>query len=203
MFLQFIKKKGDGTWEKLSSGEGKKIKCNLEEMIMILHVLENKQKSWSTVHQFKEEKTPISVNWDGDTKLWFKVGDYPKMLTFTQIELLKRLLEHILQEKIEYATSGNNTKKSDVHLNSSENKISEAREPSLSVIEEIDLGDNIVKITGCIKGETPKALLITIDNGSETWFPKSVIKSPFDGEDSTEQSFLVDSWFLEKNKIGT
>ena len=30
IFLQFIKKKGDGTWEKLSTREGKTVKFSLE-----------------------------------------------------------------------------------------------------------------------------------------------------------------------------
>jgi len=104
IFLQFIKKKENGTWEKLSLKEEKTIKCNLEEIIMILRVLEGKEKSWSTVHVFKEEKTSISVSWEGEAKLWFNVGDYPKMLKFAQIEILRRLIDHILQEKIEFAT---------------------------------------------------------------------------------------------------
>jgi len=41
IFLQFIKKKGDGSWEKPSLREGKRVKCGLEEIIMILNVLKN------------------------------------------------------------------------------------------------------------------------------------------------------------------
>ncbi|KKK89416.1 hypothetical protein LCGC14_2733330, partial [marine sediment metagenome] len=105
IFLRFIKKKESGTWEKPSLGEGKTIKCGLEEIVMILKVLKRKLKSWSTVHIFKEEKTPISVKWEGENKVWFNVSDYPKMLTIAQIEILVLLMEHILAEKIEFATS--------------------------------------------------------------------------------------------------
>jgi hypothetical protein len=204
IFFQFIKKKQNNTWEKPSLREGKRIKCGLEGMVMILQVLESKKKAWSTVHVFKEEKTPISVKWEGETKLWFNVGDYPKMLSLSQIEILRRLMEHILQEKIEFATSGNsNIKKLDSSTNTPES-VAPKKEPletQLPVIEEVDLGDGIAKISGFIKGETERALRIDITNGTESWFPKSVIKSSFDPEGKDEQSFLVDSWFLEKNNI--
>ena len=35
IFFKCIKKKADKSWEKPSKGEGKVIKCNLEEIIMI------------------------------------------------------------------------------------------------------------------------------------------------------------------------
>jgi len=204
IFLQFIKKKENGTWEKLSLKEGKTIKCNLEEIIMILRVLEGKVKSWSTAHVFKEEKTSISVSWEGEAKLWFNVGDYPKMLKFAQIEILRRLIDHILKEKIEFATvssSKNSNHSIDTSPIESTNTLKPPDEKNIVIAEDINLGDDIVKITGCIKGETEKALLININNGIESWFPKSVIKSNFDPENNAQQSFLVDSWFLEKNKL--
>lgn len=204
IFLQFIKKKENGTWEKLSLKEGKTIKCNLEEIVMILRVLEGKLKSWSTVHVFKEEKTPISISWEGEAKLWFNVGDYPKMLNFAQIEILRRLIDHILQEKIEFATVSSSKNSNHTIATSpikSTNPMKLLEEDNILIAEKVDLGDGIIKITGIIKGETEKALLININNGTESWFPKSVIKSNFDPETNAEQSFLVDSWFLEKNKI--
>ncbi len=39
IFMKFIKKKGDGSWEKLSTREGKTIKVGLEEVVMILEDL--------------------------------------------------------------------------------------------------------------------------------------------------------------------
>ncbi|MFX1375167.1 MAG: hypothetical protein ACFFA0_05090 [Promethearchaeota archaeon] len=202
MFLQFIKKKEDGTWEKLSMKEGKTIKCSLEEIIMILRVLTGKIKSWSTVHSFKEEKTPISVSWESETKLWFNVGEYPKMLSFAQIEILRMLLEHLLEEKIEFATVG--ILKNSCNNKQSSNTILESNIPKglhLEISEEINLGDNVKKVLGVIKGETEKALLINLGNGDESWIPKSVIKSNYNIQNEAEQSFLVDTWFLEKNKI--
>ena len=196
IFLQFIKKKENGTWEKLSLKEGKTIKCNLEEIIMVLRVLEGKVKSWSTVHVFKEEKTSISVSWEGEAKLWFNVGGYPKMLKFAQIEILRRLIEFAT-----VSSSKNSNHNIDTSPIESPNPMKPLEEDNILIEEEIDLGEGIIKITGYIKGETKKALLININNGTESWFPKSVIKSNFDPENNAEQSFLVDSWFLEKNKI--
>jgi len=206
IFLQFIKKKETDTWEKLSLKEGKTIKCNLEEIVMMLRVLEGKAKSWSTVHVFKEEKTSISVSWEGEAKLWFNVGDYPKMLKFAQIEILRRLIDHILQEKIEFATvssSKNSNHNIDTHSIDSANPLKPPHENNIVIAEEVDLGDKVEKIEGMIKGETDKALLINLENGVEKWFPKSIIKSTYTPENHIRQMFLVDSWFIEKNNIAT
>jgi hypothetical protein len=74
IFIKCIKKKENGDWEKLSSGEGKTIKISLEEMIMILKVLRRKIESWSGFHSYKENKTQISFNWEGNggNKLWIR-----------------------------------------------------------------------------------------------------------------------------------
>ena len=57
IFFQCIKTKSDGSWEKPSSGEGKKTKFSIEEMVMILEVLKEKRVTWSTFHKYKEEST--------------------------------------------------------------------------------------------------------------------------------------------------
>jgi len=109
IYFQCIKRKSNGKWEKPSKGEGKNIKCSLEEIVMILQVLNRKEDSWSTYHSFKNVNTQISFNWDpnDNKKLWIHIGDYSKILNFSQIEILRILLTHILEEKIEYATSLN------------------------------------------------------------------------------------------------
>jgi hypothetical protein len=199
IFLKFIKKKGNNSWEKLSTGEGKTIKCGLEEIIMILEVLRKNSKSWSTVHRFKEDKTPISVSWEGENKVWFNVGDYPKMLNFAQIEILKMLLIHILSEKIEFATVSTTFKR-----NNSVKQIDNTNEPkedNLAIIEEVNAGNDIGKIEGYITSETEKALLMKLKDGNEYWIPKSIIKSDYTSEKDVEQAFYIDSWFLEKNSI--
>jgi hypothetical protein len=198
IFMKFIKKKGDGSWEKLSTREGKTIKVGLEEVVMILEVLKKKIKSWSTVHSFKEDKTQISVSWEGDSKIWFNVGDYPKMLSFAQIEILKLLLFHLLEEKIEFATISDITK---TQVTMDQNITKKQELPELTVIEEIDSESNLKKVEGTITGETDKAVLLKLPNGAENWFPKSTIKSQYSPERETSQTFLIDSWIIEKNKI--
>jgi len=207
IFFRFIKKKESGTWEKPSLGEGKTIKCSLEEIVMILNVLRRKIKSWSTVHVFKEEKTPISVNWEGENKIWFNVGDYPKMLIIAQIEILILLMEHILAEKIEFATGPEKLNEGPpevIKLPVDSNNYSRKKgivNDSLEIVEELDLGNKVKKIEGIIKGETEKALLLKTTNDSEFWIPKSTIKSEYHPEKASKQSFLIDSWIIEKNKI--
>ncbi len=110
LFLKFIKKKKDGSWEKPSQGEGKAIKLSMEEIFMILRLLQKKAKSWSTVHSFNKTKTQISFNWDMTKEkeeekiLWISVGEYKKMLSYAQTEIFCMLLDHLIKEKIEFAT---------------------------------------------------------------------------------------------------
>ncbi|KKM05183.1 hypothetical protein LCGC14_1756710 [marine sediment metagenome] len=207
VFFSFIKKKESGVWEKPSTGEGKTIKCSLEEIVMILKVLKRNLKSWSTVHKFKEEQTSISVNWEGENKIWFNVGDYPKMLAVSQIEILILLMEHILSEKIEFATSGEKLNEASPKSNEySVEPTSNVRNENLiddniEIIEELDLGGKVKKIEGIIKGETEKGLLLQMNNDNEYWFPKSTIKSTNSSVRDSKQSFIIDSWILEKNKV--
>ena len=80
IFLKCIKIKDDDSWEKPSLGEGKTIKCKLEEIIMMLRVLNHEVESWTTVHIFKDSKTPISFNWKREKEdvLWISIGSYRK-----------------------------------------------------------------------------------------------------------------------------
>ncbi|KKM67386.1 hypothetical protein LCGC14_1471560, partial [marine sediment metagenome] len=72
---------------------------------------------------------------------------------------------------------------------------------NLEIVEELDLGDKVKKIEGIIKGETEKGLLLQMNNNSEYWFPKSTIKSKFNSGEGAKQSFIIDTWILEKNKV--
>ena len=146
----------------LKAGEGKTVKCSLEEIIMILEVLNKNIKSWSTVHVFfKADKTLISVNWEGENKIWFIVGDYPEMLNFAQIKVLKLLMNHIFEEKIEFATVSNDIKK-DVPSDTVNETGDNGGKVELEVLEEIDYGNKVGNIKGVITGETEKALLLTL-----------------------------------------
>lgn len=211
IFLQCIKNKGDGSWEKPSKGEGKRVKCNMEEIVWMLEVLENGVKSWSTCHKFKEEKTQISVKW-GDEKdkvLWMHVGEYSKKLNWAQARILAMLLKHVLKEKIEHATSGMTARTS--------NAVNESREPKpvnrdeeheqvidkddkLEIVEEYIAPEGTQKVQGTIKNETERALLIQLPSGQEIWFPKSTIKSSSETGEG-KSIFFIDTWFLEKQKI--
>ncbi|MFX1552804.1 MAG: hypothetical protein ACFFBV_02675 [Promethearchaeota archaeon] len=209
IFFRLIKSKNNGTWEKPSSGEGKVIKFSLEEIVWIIRVLEKEINSWSSYHTFKDKKTQISFKWENgeNNKLWIHIGKYSKVLEYAQFKILEMLLKHIINEKIEFATTPNISKKSDSDLLS--NTI--VKEEVITSLEHINKNENnssnnensskIKNVNGSIKGETEKALLIKFDNGSEVWIPKSTIHSSFDNNKDVSQNFTIDGWILKKNKI--
>jgi len=208
IFFKCIQKKPDGSWEKPSLGEGKTIKCSLDEIVMILQVLKRKLNSWSSYHSFNEVKTQISFQWENesDDKFWINIGKYSKMLSFAQVEIFRLLLEHLLKEKIEYATIlrlpdtkvNVNQKR---RLQSSRQKLEEGK----TSVQEIVTHKNseASQITGIIEGETEKALLINFQNGKELWVPKSTIHSNYDQSKNSSQTFIIDEWVLKKNKVET
>ncbi|MHA2289258.1 MAG: hypothetical protein ACXABG_10790, partial [Promethearchaeota archaeon] len=165
IFLKCIKKKPDGSWEKPSLGEGKTIKCNLDEIVMILEVLKRNQDSWSSYHNFRDVKTQISFKWEDGAKkkLLIYIGKYSKMLNFAQTEIFKMLLEHIIKEKIKFATIPNLSQKKaslEKSKEKDENRPVAVSKELPSVNETIEKNDNEVsKINGQIEGETEKALL--------------------------------------------
>ncbi|MFO7797987.1 MAG: hypothetical protein ACQERB_13420 [Promethearchaeati archaeon] len=230
IFFQCIKKKSNGKWEKPSKGEGKNIKCSMEEIVMILQVLNKKEESWSTYHKFKDINTQISFSWDpnDNKKLWIHIGEYSKMLDFAQIEILCLLLTHILEEKIIFATASNETDSNKQKNQSKSNnkitgKISKSQKKKntnynqklpgqIRVEESIEpLSSNphktnknnekVSKVIANIKKETEKALLLKLTSGNEIWIPKSSIKSNFIVKKDISQTFLVDEWIISKNSI--
>jgi len=106
VWLKCIKRKPDGVWEKPSAGEGKSAKLGIEENIMILEVLNKRALNWTTYHSYGDAKTSISFSWEDEkaTKLWINIGEYSKMLNKPQAELLRRLLNHIVKEQVEFGT---------------------------------------------------------------------------------------------------
>jgi len=220
MFLRFIKNKSDGEWEKPSKGEGKVIKFSLEEMVSILQVLGRKITSWSSYHKFKNDSTKISFEWqngkekekESKTQLRISAGVYSKAMNFEQAEVFRMLLEHVLKEKIEFATI-QTTNGNHKHEKSSEQdkekkeilpqKVEKTRiERNSHAVQKNSQSSNETKLVqGKIKGETGKALLIDFSNGSETWIPKSIVRSQFTNTKEEPQSFLIDTWILKKNKI--
>ena len=106
LYLRFLKKKKDGSWEKTSQGEGKNIKLNLLEMIAILRIFRTQNTKWSTVHKFGEDTTSITVE-NKNNIISFMISGYAKQLKFPESELFTDLLDHIYKEKIINATISN------------------------------------------------------------------------------------------------
>ena len=207
IFLKCIKKKPDGSWEKPSLGEGKTIKCSLDEIVMILEVLNKNKDSWSSFHNFKDVKTQISFKWEdaAKQKLLIYIGKYSKMLNFAQTEIFRMILEHLIKEKIEFATIPNLTaiKKTGESSKESSKKSKFQNSKELpSVKESVMQNENEVSnINGVIEGETEKALLIQFEDDKEVWIPKSVIRSNYNSINDVAQDFIIDNWILKKNNI--
>jgi len=209
LFIRCIKRKNDGIWEKPSKGEGKVIKCSLEEIIMILNVLNRNSINWQSYHTYKDKKTAISFGWeDENTKtLWINIGKYSKMLTFAQAEIFRLLLTHILDEKITFAT----VSQSDNLNFTSEKPLEEISNPipiqNDSFISESTsnnkLYNDMSNVDGIISGESEKALLINFNSGKEIWIPKSTIHCQYVPKKALTQKFLIDNWVLKRNKILT
>lgn len=109
IYIQCIKRKPSGEWEKPTDNEGKTIKISLEELVSINHVLKHKKKTWQCMHNYKELTTSISFSWEDDVSdfLWINIGDYSKMLNFAQTEVFKLYITHLLDEKIIFSTEKN------------------------------------------------------------------------------------------------
>jgi len=63
--------------------------------------------------------------------------------------------------------------------------------------------DNIKTVQAKIIAETKKALRLQFKSGQEHWIAKSTISSKFNPQQKTSQSFSIQIWVLEKNKIIT
>ncbi len=107
LYIQCIKRKIGGDWEKPSKGEGKVIKFSLEELVCIIQVLNHKIEYWNSKHCYNNVETDININWENKefNRLWINISNYSKLLNYAQVEILKILLKHILYEKIEFSTS--------------------------------------------------------------------------------------------------
>lgn len=212
IFLSCINRRNDGTWERPVKGEGKTVKLSIEEIICILEVLYRRSANWRGYHVFKDRKTEIYAGWEDENRhvLLIKIGDYMKKLRFPNLNFLTLMLEHLLSEKIEFATSGtfeSKTKeKQDVDDEAEYGVFAEhitARD-GLHIVEttEYDTSIDTVDIKAKIKVESPKALLITLESGEEYWIPKSTVHSVYDvNNKETLQKFVIDKWIIEKHKV--
>ncbi|GAG18127.1 unnamed protein product, partial [marine sediment metagenome] len=187
IFLSCINRKDDGTWERPGKGEGKTVKLSIEEIICILEVLYRRSANWRGYHVFKDRKTEIYAGWEDENRhvLLIKIGDYMKKLRFPNLNFLTLMLEHLLSEKIEFATSGTfeskKKEKLDVDDEAEYGVFAEhitARD-GLHIVEttEYDTSIDTIDIKAKIKAVSPKALLITLESGEEYWIPKSTVHS--------------------------
>jgi len=210
IFLSCINRKDDGTWEKTSKSEGKTVKLSIEEIICILEVLHRRSANWRGYHVFRERKTEIYVGWEDESRqvLRIKIGDYKKKIRFPNLNFLTLLLEHVLNEKIEFATSGTFESKEKEDVVDGEAEYSVFAEhitarDGLHIVETTEYGASIdrVDIKARIKVESPKALLITLESDEEFWIPKSTVHNEYDVRNKDLQKFTVDKWIIEKHKI--
>ncbi|MHA1671566.1 MAG: hypothetical protein ACTSV5_13480 [Promethearchaeota archaeon] len=201
IYMQCIKRNPNGIWEKLSSNEGKTIKCSLEEMAIILQVINRRKFNWQGNHKFNETITKLSICWEDENAevLWINIGNYSKMLNSGQIDILALLLTHLLSEKIIYATSY----KPSHNLNTVKERfeddfVDELRTLSHQASIKETISKSMTEINGKITGETNKAILLEIGENQKTWIPKSCIHSQYDPKPMLLQPFLVENWILKK-----
>jgi len=221
IFLQFIMKKRNGIWEKPSIGQGMLLKCNLDEIIMIKEVLKGKFKSWSTKLTFKGKDVGIALKWDDNSnlKLWINAGKYSKMLDYSQVQLFIALLNHLLREKVKFSTITSSLERTDSQIGQirkiekpqenshnkripSKNQTTETKYiKNTKVTVKKTFKKDVKQITGTIKFQTKKAILLELSSGEEKWVPKSVIQSLFKSWGKNEQTFYLDSWFFENELV--
>ena len=108
LYMRFLKKKEDNTWEKPSAKEGKVIKINLLEAIAIRDLCNSNGGKWSTVHVFGEEKTSISMEKENQN-LKFNIPGYSKFIQYPESVLFTELMIHLVSEKIQNSTGGSQT----------------------------------------------------------------------------------------------
>jgi len=191
IFLTFIKKKEDGSWEKPSQKEGRAIKFSLVDIAFILQVLRGDKNSWKTVHSFEEREISISFEQDSENRenIKVKAGDYLKVFNYGETEVFKALLEHTFKEKVITSTE---VKKREDFSELKKESLEEKRKPVL--IE-------TAVLAGVCSGETEKALLIAFEGKKEIWVPKSTVRSKFDSKITDSQKFEIDTWILKKNNL--
>ncbi|MHA1855068.1 MAG: hypothetical protein ACTSYY_03410 [Promethearchaeota archaeon] len=216
LFLRFLKKKQDGSWEKPTQGEGKNIKLNLLEMIAILRIFRTQNSKWSTVHKFGEETTSITVE-NKNNIISFMISGYAKQFKFPESELFIDLVEHIYREKIINATVSNSNGYSKVP-NNKESKIQKlANAPIPEYPEELDektiekkleidpeqwynslkANDEFRLIPGSINEERAKAINFHINNLTNIWVPNSCI----DNSSTAKEGIWIKDWFLRKKMV--
>ena len=224
LYLRFLKKNPDGSWDKPSLGQGKNIKLNLLEMIAILRIFRTENSKWSTVHKFGEDITSITVE-NKNNVISFMISGYAKQLKFPESELFTDLLDHIYHEKIINATisklNGKNDATKEIKPKRSNNRDSQIQKLSESPIpefpEEMDEKMEVIKteidpekwynslktnedfklIPGAINEERAKAVSFHITDLINIWVPNSCM----DNSSVSKEGIWVKDWFLRKKMM--
>jgi len=221
LYLRFLKKKKDGSWEKPSQGEGKNIKLNLLEMIAILRIFRTQNTKWSTVHKFGEDTTSITVE-NRNNVISFMISGYAKQLKFPESELFSDLLDHIYKEKIINATisnkNGKNKERKPQGVQQSNERESKIQDLSDSPIpeysEEMDenkleidpeqwynslkTNEDFKLIPGEVNEERAKAINFQIVDLINIWVPNSCIDQ---NQSLSKEGIWVKDWFLRKKMV--
>lgn len=221
IFIRCLKKKKDGEWQNFS--ESKVTKFSLLEIIAINDVLSGKRKTWNTFHVFNEVKTPISFAWDEHDfdLLWINIDEYSRPLNYPETELFRRLMEHLVEEKVANATiKGEIPEKSEPEVvekikpvEAKPKVISDNLKPktgeSKTPVKEITRTDaknantngnasETRSMVGKIKINREKAILVQMENNEEIWLPKSTILSSIDEKSEDMQNFTVKAFVFNK-----
>lgn len=157
----------------------------LEDVAMILCLLRKKIYIWES---YREQDLKVSFVWEDKNcqRLWIHLANHSKILYISQIEVLKLLIRHLLNEKVIYATS---KKIIDSNLNFKE------------MLNKNIMMESIDKVEGKIISETEKAILIKLMNNVDVWIPKSSIHSKYSPKNLSFQSFIIENWVLKKNDL--
>ncbi|MHA1150467.1 MAG: hypothetical protein ACTSR8_19795 [Promethearchaeota archaeon] len=125
------------------------------------------------------------------------------MLNFSQVEIFRRLLTHILDEKIISATSLKQQKGSKSFVQSEIKEPIIQKEPFQEIKKKPNLKNNgsLTEIYGEIIAKTEKALNIKFNETQEIWIPRSTIHCEFIDGTPQKQKFMIDSWVLKKNSV--
>ena len=206
-YVTFIRKQQNGIWEKPSERQGKKIKLNLGELIMIRRVLAGLDEKWSTIHTFKEEKTQISVsrNINDREQIWINADSYSKNIKLPETEIFQLLLNHIIDEKIIYSTCNKPNKSNIQKIPNNDRKIEEqpVKNEQTGELPEKKVSDNIknnnqngdfTEIEVLFVRETEKAVCVHFKGEEkESWVPKSILKNlPLHSD--RYQNLLLPNW---------
>jgi len=140
----------------------------------------------SNVHEYQNKKTSISLSLHEFNKIRVVVNNFNITLNIGQTNVLTELLSHLFKEKVKYATG------------SKKKKFPQQYKKSGVSIK----NNKITSVEASIKGESPKALsLLFISSGKTVWIPKSVIHNTYDLKNTHIQSFLIDTWIINRNNL--